>query len=269
MEDSVVLATKIINSIDDLPLKLNFIFDLGNKISEYINADITLSNELSLVKGLNLSADDFKLVHPNKIKNQLIETFNNQMSIPLIPKFEDENLYLLINLNGYISNWRETNTSFYVKNQFKSLLGLMISNDILNFSYKKEMIFSSVYYIFKEKGILSQERLNDDFYKQVDRLALNVGLSGIIDSNRIKNTLDLSMKLFQDNEECKKLRNAFCWLFDSYVGNNELLSFVQATITLEIVLGDKNESDKVGIGVLLKNRCAYLLGKTSKERKKL
>lgn len=45
-----------------------------------------------------------------------------------------------------------------------------------------------------------------------------------------------------------------------------MLSFVQATITLEILLGDKSESDKVGLGSLLKNRCAYLLGKTSEER---
>lgn len=71
---------------------------------------------------------------------------------------------------------------------------------------------------------------------------------------------------FKIMKSVKKLRNACCWLFDSYCGENELLSFVQATITLEILLGDKSESDKVGLGSLLKNRCAYLLGKTSKER---
>jgi hypothetical protein len=35
---------------------------------------------------------------------------------------------------------------------------------------------------------------------------------------------------------------------------------------LEILLGDKAKSDVVGVGELLRNRCAYLIGRTHTER---
>lgn len=266
VENTSVLATKIINSIDKLPLKLGFIFNLGNQFTEYITKGLQLSKEVLLINDLSWLDDTFNLTHPIEKRNELISKSNNSLSIPLNPKWEDGNLYLLINSNGFVSNTVKTNTSFYVENLLKSFLGLMISNEILRFSYSQERIFGSQYYVFKDNVIFSKVRLNDDFSRGLDKLTLNKGLAGTINLEKFNGTLALSEKLFQDNDECEKLRNACCWLFDSYCGENELLSFVQATITLEILLGDKSESDKVGLGSLLKNRCAYLLGKTSEER---
>jgi hypothetical protein len=37
-------------------------------------------------------------------------------------------------------------------------------------------------------------------------------------------------------------------------------------VVLEILLGDKAASDEIGLGRLLGNRCAYLIGKTQEER---
>lgn len=63
-----------------------------------------------------------------------------------------------------------------------------------------------------------------------------------------------------------RLLNAARWYFDSFCGSNELLSFVQAMIALEILFGEKAASDIVGIGQLIANRCAYLVGKSTSER---
>ncbi|WP_156455720.1 MULTISPECIES: HEPN domain-containing protein [Stenotrophomonas] len=59
------------------------------------------------------------------------------------------------------------------------------------------------------------------------------------------------------------------WLLDSYLGNDRILSYVQATVALETLLGDKAESDVVGIGALLANRCAYMLATSVVERREL
>jgi hypothetical protein len=56
-------------------------------------------------------------------------------------------------------------------------------------------------------------------------------------------------------------------LLDSCAGKNELLSFVQTAVALEILLGEEVKSDILGIGELLGNRCAYLIGKTHSQRK--
>ncbi|MFG1690690.1 hypothetical protein ACGF5M_00805 [Gemmatimonadota bacterium] len=71
---------------------------------------------------------------------------------------------------------------------------------------------------------------------------------------------------FQSGRKGDAIVRAGQWLFDSYCGTNELLKFVQAAVSLEILLGDKAATDLVGLGELLANRCAYLIGKTRSQR---
>jgi hypothetical protein len=72
--------------------------------------------------------------------------------------------------------------------------------------------------------------------------------------------------VFTHKTKAEKIVRAGQWLFDSYCGNNELLSFVQAVVAMEILLGDKAVSDLMGLGELLRNRCAYLIGNGQKQR---
>jgi len=44
---------------------------------------------------------------------------------------------------------------------------------------------------------------------------------------------------------------------------------VQAMVALEILLGEKKESDLTGLGALLSNRCAYLIGASHDDREKI
>jgi len=46
----------------------------------------------------------------------------------------------------------------------------------------------------------------------------------------------------------------------------ELDQVLECAIALEVLLGDRAVSDKVGLTRLMANRCAYALGRTSKER---
>jgi hypothetical protein len=74
---------------------------------------------------------------------------------------------------------------------------------------------------------------------------------------------------FLRTEDAGRLRNCSQWHFDSMCGSNHLLRFVQATVAIEILLGDKATSDRVGLGDLLANRCAYSLAKDARERQTL
>jgi hypothetical protein len=55
----------------------------------------------------------------------------------------------------------------------------------------------------------------------------------------------------------------------SHSGSDEMLSFVQAAVVLEILLGDKATSDVIGLGELLRNRCAYLISRSPLERERI
>jgi hypothetical protein len=72
--------------------------------------------------------------------------------------------------------------------------------------------------------------------------------------------------VFRDPSKAARIVLGGQWLFDSHSAADELLAFVQAAVVLEIILGDKAASEAVGLGELLRNRCAYLIGKTRSER---
>jgi hypothetical protein len=67
----------------------------------------------------------------------------------------------------------------------------------------------------------------------------------------------------------QKIALAARWLFDAYVGSNNLLSFVQIAVALEILLADKSFSDLMGIGEPLRNRCAYSISESHRERESM
>lgn len=73
-------------------------------------------------------------------------------------------------------------------------------------------------------------------------------------------------KIFEESERHASLLRAGRWLYDSHVGDDKLLNFVQAMVVLEIVLGDRASSDEIGLGTLLANRCAYMIGGTTSQR---
>ena len=79
-------------------------------------------------------------------------------------------------------------------------------------------------------------------------------------------------KLFEQGEDARRLRRACHWFFDSMCAPTELLSYIQGTTVLEIILGERernNRRNELGTTSLLKNRYAYLLGRNAAERKSL
>jgi Apea-like HEPN len=75
--------------------------------------------------------------------------------------------------------------------------------------------------------------------------------------------------VFSQGSASRRLLLAAQWLFDSHKGSDERLSFVQAAVVLEILLGDKATSDVVGLGELLRNCCAYLISQSHSQRQQV
>jgi hypothetical protein len=68
----------------------------------------------------------------------------------------------------------------------------------------------------------------------------------------------------------RTLINAGLWFFSSFCGSNQLLQLVQATTTLEILLGGtKAEARDAGLVTLLANRCAFYIASSRTERQSI
>ena len=66
-----------------------------------------------------------------------------------------------------------------------------------------------------------------------------------------------------------KLRTAATWIFRSGSRGTPLDRVLETTIALEVLLGDRSMSDKVGLTRLMSNRCAYALGTSDTDRREI
>ena len=69
-----------------------------------------------------------------------------------------------------------------------------------------------------------------------------------------------------DDSDATAIRTACEWSFDSRAGRNETIAFLQSCIGLEAILGEATSLDEPLVGQL-SDRCAYLIGKTIRDRR--
>jgi hypothetical protein len=68
----------------------------------------------------------------------------------------------------------------------------------------------------------------------------------------------------EDWPDAHRIRTAVEWRFDSKEDDNQPLCFIQACIGLEALLGDDDQEEP--LTARLADRCAYLLGKSHRDR---
>lgn len=68
------------------------------------------------------------------------------------------------------------------------------------------------------------------------------------------------------SKQANKLKTACAWVLRAHLSSRSLDRVLEAAITMEVLLGDRDTSDRVGLSKLMANRCAYALGKSASER---
>ena len=75
--------------------------------------------------------------------------------------------------------------------------------------------------------------------------------------------------IFNDDLDCRRLFSACIWFYRARVNLRPLDALLQATIAIEVMLGDRKAAEGIGLTNLLASRCAYLLGKSSAHRSEI
>ena len=189
--------------------------------------------------------------------------------------WEKNTLYLQIQTEGFLGRYGTTTPASEAKELIQAFCGIGLA--IRLFRIEPSYSFGK-----PEANVFAHRAHGDDF--RIDgKFKLGDHHSSIFKDiklesfdGKLKNEEDFllfaghclkKMRLvLKDKSRGEKITRAARWLFDSYTGQDEMLQFVQAMIALEVLLGDKDVTDIVGIGKLMSNRCAYLIGKTQEER---
>jgi hypothetical protein len=170
-------------------------------------------------------------------------------------------------VDGFVGEYGETPPVKAAESRLRAFLGLLFALHLVEQKHlyiPTQPIPQLVVYrkMSADWDIMRKIRLDDDFGKLLPRLHLD-RLAEVEESKRagfIMYGLKLLRPAFGPGLANQRILRSARWLLDSYANSRDLLGFVQAMVSLEIILGDQDETEKLGLGPMIKNRCAYLTG---------
>lgn len=280
-KDVSVISENLVSAFDSLPNEYKIFIELPSLMFEPIESilegkNFKISEKLSLIT----IDENQKTIFPETTIENPRRTFSLFSSSPkeISLYWKDYIPYLEISTSGYVGIWADTAPIRNAQILIRSFFGIGYALGLFEKGYSSR---------HNDSFITIYQKVDSEWYPQKSRkfpsdisrgmdsfhLSQNTTTEKGAKFFRLKDSrirqLEIIRKVFQNEYENEKLLLASQWLFDSFCGDDELLSFVKATICLEILLGDKAESDTIGIGVLLANRCAYLISSNKNEREQI
>lgn len=187
-------------------------------------------------------------------------------------------VFLTFKVEGYVDQYGSTAPAVVVRNTLQSFFGFCIALGLFQRELKLPKFNDQIPFFVHKKSNETWEI--DGKFAADDRTARTlhdltfVKLKPEYDNNNFKGKLILDrltklQNVFQNRTEYERLILAAKWYFDSFARQDEILSFVQTVVVLEVLLGGKADSDEIGLGALLKNRAAYMIAESNSDRDSL
>lgn len=176
--------------------------------------------------------------------------------------------YLRGSVSGYIRRSQPTTDIDELVHAFKGLLGLAL--------VKEDLVFNLVPSRSPNRpiGIIVYRSLENGRLVALPHKWLTLDDSAIVHRLHVRgprgwdDAAELIHKI-ADAFADAATRSSARWFLDSYGDAHGLVQIVQATISLEILLGDQAHVSELGIASLLGNRLAYLIGHTPTMRRRI
>lgn len=276
-------AEGLINDLENLPCMFLATTSAPDGMDQFLEAN---DGEFRLSKAVRvaLASDKFPEEYPvttdDEERDRKIwgSTLLGDLVRPDGAKYEWKGAYLQVIKQGFIGRLTETVTEHDLIGDFKALWGVQLALGLATrkrswspFPAKRKLI------LHRRAGNKLELMLRIELDTASSQLADEIKFDDWLPKNLpIKNKIEIYKRefdkldlIFASDPEAERLRLAARWLFDSYATENELLAYVQAMVCLEIILGDASLIGEIGLGELLRNRCAYLIGKTSVQRNEI
>lgn len=287
--DLAVVAERLVDEFETLPWRYLISFEFPDSVGAPIRDAAPAYDLGSSVRIVNPD-DQYDSTYPLKsgIEKRDDELFGGRAHIfarKLPEEWNKEASYIQIDTEGFIGRYVDGTPAEDAVGILKSFVGLSLATRLMKVNEgagglafgalgfappKRRLIIHRK--IDKAWQIWSTPELPSDLSVALGKLQID-DVDGQIKPDRLKGWVQHRFAVistaFQNSDKAERVLLAAQWLLDSYVGANQLLSFVQTTVAMEILLGEGSKSDVIGIGELLRNRCAYLIGKSRGQREEL
>lgn len=234
--------------------------DTGSDILSFLDNSMKLSDSAELIK---LTSNDLEKKYVIK-QTKKLGLFEN-------PPLSSNKICLKIMHNGYFPIF-EGPSKKTVYNIFKE--SLLICNTFGLFDIRSVPIQNNKHYF-------TFQNISKDQHKHIDSFCYSSGYGFYPDINVSEYFKDIDMAMKREYltnasnqiqtyfKMDNRIRATARWLMNSYLSENDLLAYIQATTAIEILLGEKKYTDTLGIQNLISNRMAYSIAKSPEERKEI
>lgn len=253
-QDLTSIAETIIARFNSLPWRYAITLPMPTALAETIllgEPIRTISPSLRVISGRSDELLTFQ-IHRGRSGLELIGGTQ---------RWKQNGAYLQISVDGFLSSPGGGETLESVTDRVKQFIGIGLALQLFKSSYGPQSSTEgkSAFVHCFENGVWEQR-------KSVEIGPTGLLLNRLIPGEGARSDLVKQMEAAFSNKHALRVQLASQWLVDGMTSSNELLSFIQTMTSLEILFGDKKSSDAAGLQVLLKNRCAYLVGKTVEAR---
>jgi hypothetical protein len=282
--DLRAVATRLVGDLCSLPWQYALSIRLPNGIGSILSrvtSNYALSDAIRLVTPDDAFSAEYPLSSGIEARDRsLAGGLQGQLSANLLRghselRWDTESALLQVYVKGFIGMYGTTAPLEDAVDYVKSFLGIAIALRLLRVEKRLSRTPSEatmfVHRKATDKWIIERKVELDPPQSETFEALVIHDLGGSLNSEEAREAwaqriLHKIKCVFSQEPRSRRLLLASQWLFDSYCGSNELLSFVQTAVVIEILLGDKAASDLMGLSELLRNRCAYLISATPGER---
>ncbi|WP_238273034.1 HEPN domain-containing protein [Methylobacterium cerastii] len=268
--DPAPIARRIVDEFASLPWDYVFSLRLPRSIGTVLATlmdgvgPMEIGGGISLVRTGDALQEQFPLPYAS----------NLLMALGAKGAWETDAVYLQVPGSGYADRYGTTGTVLRAVETLQTFLGLGIALHLFRYNPSSNSTpFGpprSSYHVHRHVAGAWVHDASVDMEATVVMGLEGFDCTGLAGSQSyvgfVGAVLQTMKSCFSLPSEAGRILRAAQWLAGSYASRNETLAFVQAMVAMEILLGDKKTSDMVGIGELLSNRCAYLIGESQADR---
>ncbi len=271
----IEVAKRIVAKLKSLPIRYRATVALPSCFSQHILGKVEpttqLTPEIMLVMGGALPSPLPVHAETDRRDRYMFLDYKADKT----SRYIDENLFYLSMVTlGYATQSSSTIMGRGVEDSIKAFLGAAIASDLVEFGWDIETSWKPFIMMHNESGdrkLLATEKLEQELLD--NEMSISTRYFAEKHQSNIASAFNRYLKdisaIYRPDQDCRKLFTACIWYYRASVSRRPLDKLLEATIAIEVMLGDRMASEGVGLSNLLGNRCAFLLGKSSDQRRRI
>ncbi len=275
IKDTIKFSKSIVDSLTSIPKRYVLTAMLPTGFSTYINEAcdevVNLPAGIKLRTGKNLNEKVSVNSPHERVNYGLFRDWLSDKDYDRSIKLD--HIYFSLPIIGYAVPSSSSVMGREMEDHMRAFYGTSLALDLMSTKWQANSHKNPYIMIYnhEESEILVTEDLEEDLLDR-HHLLSSYSFSQRSTSNRKKKLEQYLNKIgtiFNNNIDCRKLFSACVWYYRSKVNMRPVDSLLQATIAIEVMLGDRKAAEGIGLTNLLASRCAYLLGTSTRSRNEI